>query len=102
LGSWCRCFLRIDVQTFDAALEKLFNDVNAKVFSEAFVPQRQGSAENYSVTVPDVMIIDSSAVLLHTTYIEGMIMDTEWKRGLLEQIGAQFSSAGSNGGDSFT
>jgi len=23
------------------------------------------------------MIIDSSAVLLHTTYIEGMIMDTE-------------------------
>jgi len=55
----------------------VFNDVNAKVFSEAFVPQRQGSAENYSVTVPDVMIIDSSAVLLHTTYIEGMIMDTE-------------------------
>ncbi|HAR40182.1 MAG TPA: hypothetical protein DCR68_02255 [Coprothermobacter sp.] len=66
-----------DVQTFDAALEKLFNDVNAKVFSEAFVPQRQGSAENYSVTVPDVMIVDSSAVLLHTTYIEGMVMDTE-------------------------
>lgn len=66
-----------DVKSFDARLEKLFNDVNAKVFSEAFVPQRQGSAENYSVTVPDVMIIDPTAVLLHTTYIEGMVMDTE-------------------------
>jgi len=51
LGPGVAASFGFDVQTFDAALEKLFNDVNAKVFSEAFVPQRQGSAENYSVTV---------------------------------------------------
>jgi hypothetical protein len=66
-----------NVKTIDNDLENLFNEVNGKVFTEGLVPQRQGSAENYNITVPDVMIIDSTMVLLHTTYIEGMVMDTE-------------------------
>jgi hypothetical protein len=66
-----------NVIPLEARLESGFNEINTKVFTEGLVPQRQGSADNYNITVPDVIIVDPAAVLLHTTYIEGVVVDTE-------------------------
>ncbi|NPV87909.1 hypothetical protein HPY42_00050 [Coprothermobacteraceae bacterium] len=80
----------LPVRALDPKLEPVFNELNGRVFNEFLVPQRHGSAENYRVIVPDVVILTSQVALVHTTYIEGTVIDTEVEE---RPVGADWRTA---------